>query len=116
MSIAFNTALTALRAFEIKMDVNANNIANVETDGFKKSRVNMKENAQGGVQATTEQINLPGISLGTNEKTGAERESSNVNGAEEFVDQMVTQYGYEANVLTVRTAHSMEQSLLDIFS
>jgi flagellar hook protein FlgE len=116
MSAAFGTALTALRAFDIKLDVNANNIANVNTDKFKKSRVNMQEASSGGVQVTIEQVNTPGISLGNNEKTGEERESSNVTMEEEFVDQMVTQYAFEANILTVKTADDMQKALLDILS
>jgi len=116
MSSAFGTALTALRAFDRKLDVNANNIANVNTDQFKKSRLDIQESASGGVQVTIEQVNTPGISLGTNEKTGEERESSNVAIEEEFVDQMVTRYAYEANVLSVKTADEMQQTLLDLFS
>ena len=116
MSIAFNTALTALRALDIKMDINANNIANANTDKFKKSRVNMQESMQGGVQVTLEQINTPGISLGKNERTGEEVESSNVNLSEEFVDQIISRYAFEANVLTVKTADKMQQILLDIMS
>ena len=116
MPIAFNTALTGLRALDIKIDVNANNIANANTDKFKKSRVNMQESVQGGVQATIQQINTPGISLEANERTGEERESSNVGVAEELVDQIVTQYAFQANVLTVKTADEMEQTLLDTLS
>lgn len=114
MSIAFNTALSALRALDIKMDVNANNIANVNTDKFKKSRVNMQEAMPGGVQVTIQQINTPGVSLGANERTGEEIESSNVNLGEEFVDQIITRYAFEANVLTVKTADEMQQTLLDL--
>ena len=116
MLVSFNTALTALRAFDIKMDVNANNIANANTDKFKKSRVNMQEASQGGVQVTIEQINTPGISLGANERTGEKPESSNVGLAEEIVDQMITQYAFEANVLVVKTANEMEKTLLNIMS
>jgi flagellar basal-body rod protein FlgC len=116
MSDAFGIALTALRAFDKKLDVNAHNIANVNTDKFKKSRVDLQEAAAGGVKATIEQVNIPGISLGTNEKTGEERESSNVSMEEEFVDQMVTQYAFESNILIVKTADEMQKSLLDILS
>jgi len=116
MSEAFGIALTALRAFDKKLDVSANNIANVNSDKFKKSRVDLQEAASGGVQVTIEQINTPGISLGTNEKAGDERESSNVTMEEEFVDQMVTQYAFESNMLTVKTADEMQKSLLDILS
>lgn len=116
MSSAFGISLTALRAFDQKLNVNANNIANVNTDKFKKSRVDLQESANGGVRVTIEQVNTPGISLGTNERSGEERESSNVTLEEEFVDQMLTRYAFEANVLTVKTADEMEQTLLDIFS
>jgi len=116
MVSGFGTALTALRAFDIKLDVNANNISNVNTDGFKKSRVNLQEAFPGGVQVTIEQVNLPGISLGPNERTGEERESSNVDLAEEFVDQIVTRYAFESNVITIKTADEMQQTLLDIIA
>ncbi len=116
MSTAFGIALTALTAFDRKLDVNANNIANVNTDNFKKSRVHMQEAPQGGVQVTIEQIKTPGITLGTNEKTGEELQSSNVNLAEEFVDQIITRYAFESNVITVKTADKMQQTLLDIMS
>lgn len=116
MSSAFGIALTALRAFDSKLDVNANNISNVNTDKFKKSRVDIQESTNGGVQVSIEQVNTPGISLGTNERSGEERESSNVTLEEEFVDQMVTRYAFEANVLTIKTADELQQSLLDIIS
>lgn len=116
MSSAFGTTLSALRVFNIKLDVNANNIANVNTDNFKKSRVNLQEAAPGGVRVTIEQINTPGIPLGSNERTGEETESSNVTMEEEFVDQMVTQYALEANLLTVKTAEDTQKALLDIIS
>lgn len=116
MSDAFGIALTALRAFDKKLDLKANNIANANTDKFKKSRMDLQEATSGGAQVTIEQINTPGISLGTNEKTGKERESSNVTMEEEFVDQMVTQYAFESNMLTVKTADEIQKSLLDIIS
>ncbi len=116
MSSAFGIALSALKAFDIKLDVNANNIANVNTNNFKKSRVELQEAYPGGVQVTIEQVNTPGFSMGVNERTGEELESSNVNLAEEFVDQIVTRYAFEANVVSVKTADAMQQTLLDIFT
>ena len=116
MVSALGTGLSALQALKIKLDVNANNIANVNTDKFKKSRVEMQESPQGGVQANVSRINTPGIFLGTNEQTGEARESSNVNMEEEFVDQIVTQYALEANLITVKTAEKMQKTLLDIIS
>ena len=116
MSTSFNTALSALRALDIKMDVNAHNIANVNTDGFKRSRTHMLEEVQGGIRVTIEPMNEPGLVYGTNEKTGQELEleSSNVNLAHELVDQMVIRYAFEANVLSIKTADKMQQTLLDL--
>jgi len=116
MLSALGTGLSALTALNIKLDVNSNNIANVNTDKFKKSRVEMQESPNGGVQANISRISTPGISLGTDERTGEERESSNVTMEEEIVEQMVTQYALEANLITVKTAEKMQKSLLDIIS
>jgi flagellar hook protein FlgE len=114
MSTAFGTALTALKAFDIKMDVNANNIANVDTNNFKKSRVDMKESANGGVEVSISKVNSPGLEIDPNARIGEPQQSSNVNVAEEFVNQIVTQYSYEANIMTVKTAEEMQKTLLDI--
>ena len=114
MSQVFNTALSALRAFDIRMDVNANNIVNVNTEGFKKTRVLLKESIPGGVQADLQQIKTPGVLLGVNEKTGDSRESSNVNLAEEIAEQIITRYALEASILTLITADDMDRMLMDI--
>jgi flagellar basal body rod protein FlgG len=50
MSLAINVAMTALRALDKKMEVAANNTANVNTDGFKASRVETQEAYPEGVQ------------------------------------------------------------------
>ena len=99
-----------------KMDVNANNIANVNTSNFKRSRVNMQEAAAGGVQVSVQKIDEPGLSLGTDEVTGKEVETSNVDLGSEFVDQIVTQYSFEANIVSIKTAEDMQKTLLDIMS
>jgi len=116
MSSAMGIALSGLRAFETKLAVNANNIDNVNTDGFKKSRVNMQETAEGGVQVTLSQVNLPGFLAGINEQTGKPIESSNVDLAEEMVEQVITRYAFEANTITLKIADEMQQTLLDILS
>lgn len=116
MSSAMGIALSGLRAFETKLAVNANNIANVNTDGFKKSRASMQEAANGGVRVTLTQVNLPGFPVGIDEQTGNSIESSNVDLAEEMVDQMITRYAFEANTITLKIADEMQQTLLDILS
>src|SRR4051812_25654678 len=40
---ALNSAATGLRALSTRIDVIANNLANAETQGFKRSRVNFED-------------------------------------------------------------------------
>ena len=110
-----STALSALTAFQKKMDVTANNIANVKTDGFKKSRVSMEEGPQGGVRARIQQIDTPGVPKEAFEDGDiVEVESSNVDLAEELTEMIPTEKAYGANLKTLRTSDQMLGSLLDI--
>jgi flagellar basal-body rod protein FlgC len=110
-----SNALSALSAFRRKMDVTANNIANVNTDDFKKSRVNMQEESNGGVQANIQQINTPGYPKEVYQDDAlAEVESSNVDLAEEITETAVTKAGFSANLKTFSTQNQVIGSVLDI--
>lgn len=110
-----SNALSALNAFRKKMDVTANNIANVNTDNFKKSRVNMQEGSNGGVQVNIQQINTPGYPKEVYQDDAlVEVESSNVDLVEEITDMVVTKAGFNANLKTVSTQNQVLGSLLDI--
>ncbi len=110
MSNAADIALTALRAFDRKQYVIANNIANINTDGFKKSRAGLVQTALPGMTVTTQPMNTPGdtVTIG-----GAERESSNVDAAEELTALLVNARNYEANIRTVKTTMEMQGTLFD---
>ncbi len=114
MPSAFGIALSALKAFSIKLDVNANNVANVETNNFKKSRVELQDAANGGVKVTISSVDTPGMEIDPNAQTGAAQQTSNVTLEEEIADQILTQYSYEANILTIKTATEMQKELLNI--
>ncbi|MHB9097134.1 MAG: flagellar basal body rod C-terminal domain-containing protein, partial [Syntrophales bacterium] len=111
MSNATDIALTALRAFDLKNQVIANNIANVNTDGFKKSRADMTQMTLPGVTVSVQQVNTPGdtVTIG-----GVERQASNVDVAEELIHLMVNSQNYEANIRTVKTTQEMQGTLFDI--
>lgn len=109
--------LTALNAFKKKMDVTANNVANVLTDEFKKSRVTLSENQSGGVSATVDQVDTPGILKDSiREDRIVQVESSNVDLAEELTEMIPTKSAYGANLKALRTQNDMLGSLLDIIS
>lgn len=116
MSSAIQTALTGLRAFSIKMDVSANNLANVNTDDFKSSRVLLREAYPAGVTVTIQQDRTPGARIGGDPLSGEARELSNVNLHEEIAGQIITRYAYEAGLVTVREADKMEEALMDILA
>ena len=60
MISASSSALSALQAFGTKIQSNANNIANANTDGYKKTRVNLASKALQGVQAEIEKSKMAG--------------------------------------------------------
>jgi len=110
------TALTGLQAQSLAMAVSANNVANVETDGFKKSRVLFREALPSGVSVAVEKDERPGTIVTGAFPEDGERELSNVNLHEEIVRLITTGYAYKAGVVTVRTAYEMEEKLMDILA
>jgi flagellar basal-body rod protein FlgC len=114
MTSALNAALSALEAYEKKLNVTANNIANVNTDGFKKSRAVLQEGDPSGVVVTLSRVNTPGSPIPSMDGSGEIRESSNVDLAEEIVDLQTTKYGFQANLKTLKAEDEILGSLLDI--
>ncbi|WP_319409937.1 flagellar basal body rod C-terminal domain-containing protein [uncultured Desulfosarcina sp.] len=109
-----DSGMAAISAFSVKMNVTANNIANVNSDGFKKSRTTLKEGQFGGVEPKVDQVNTPGITKLVSEN-GEDRqvEASNVDIAEEVTDSVATEAGYKANLKTIQAYDEMIGSLLN---
>jgi flagellar basal body rod protein FlgG len=59
MSNAADIALLAIRALDRANNAIANNIANVNTGGFQKSRAVTVQTDPGGVKLTVERMNTP---------------------------------------------------------
>jgi flagellar hook protein FlgE len=115
MISAISSSISALNAFGKKLGVIANNIANVNTEAFKKSRAIFKEGPHGGVQVSINGIDTPGHPImdeGNGEMTN--RETSNVDLTEEIPRLMLTKRGYQANLKTIKTQDEMLGSLIDI--
>jgi len=115
MVFSVDSSISALRAHGDKMAVTANNIANVNTDEFKKSRATLNEGSNGDVEVDIERIDSPGhpVSEEINGQT-VEKELSNVDLAEEIPQTIPTQRGYEANLTTIKTRDEMLGTILDI--
>jgi flagellar hook protein FlgE len=113
---AINSALSALGAFGEEVDVTANNLANVNTEGFKKSRAIFQEANQSGVTVTVSRVDTPGAPIPSEDGTGKMKESSNVDAAEEIVNLETAKYGFQANLKTIKTDEEMLGSLFDILA
>jgi flagellar hook protein FlgE len=115
MLSGINAALSALQAYGKKMQVNANNVANMNTDGFKKSRVVLNETPPQGVRGQPEQVEdgAPVVYEQIGQQLVAV-EKSNVDLGEEIPDMMVNQMNYKANLKTLQTQDEMLGTLLDI--
>ena len=110
-----NSTLSALQAYRKSMRVTANNIANVNTDEFKKNRASLKEGINGSVEVEVSKVNTPGHRY--KEFDGdqmVEKETSNVDLAKEIPDLMITQRTYQANLKVLQTRDKMLGTTLDI--
>jgi flagellar basal-body rod protein FlgB len=114
---ATDSSQSALSAFRKKMDVTANNIANVLTDEFKKSRVTFEETISGGVNAVVDRVETQGVPTeAIRDDQLVTGESSNVDLGEELTEMIPTKTAYAANLKTLKAQDDMMGSLLDIFS
>ncbi|MDH4188102.1 MAG: flagellar basal body protein [Nitrospira sp.] len=115
MISAIHTALSGMTAFTRKIEVTAHNVANVNTDGFKKAHTDFVEVSAGGVEAIVQQDDSPGSRVPVNSSSGAaQRELSNVNLGEEAVSMILSQRGFEANLKVLHTSDHLLGSVLDI--
>jgi flagellar hook protein FlgE len=111
-----NTTLSALRAFERKFQVTANNIANVNTDGFKRSRVLLKDNYPAGVEAVINRVDTPGFLRSAEDGSPEMKESSNVELEGELVGLVLTKRDYQANINVLKLEEETIGTVLDLIA
>ena len=106
---ASSIALSGMRDAQLRLDVAAHNIANLNTDGFAPSRVVSSEAPGGGVRSTVQQ--LPAPAPGT---PGGPPAPSATDLPTELVGMMTAELAYVANALVLRTQSEMTGTLLDM--
>ena len=112
---AIHSALSGLTAFSTQIDVTARNVANVNTNGFKKSRTEFVAVETGGVLPVIQKDESAGPTILNDTGYGpAQLELSNVDLREEVVNQIIGQRGFEANLQALKTADDMLGLILDI--
>jgi flagellar hook protein FlgE len=100
----FGTALSGLRASSAGLAVQANNVANQLSDGYKAKRVDLVAEASGGVRVS-------GVS---DDSTPAGPAPSNVDLATETVQGMGFDIMYRANLKVLKTADELTKATLDL--
>jgi flagellar basal body rod protein FlgG len=112
-----NSGLSALRAIQTKVDSAANNTANINSDGYKKTRVTLYEDQTQGVTANISKVETPGPLVYEKTTEGQTLiEKSNVELAEELPNLILSQRAMQANIKTIQTQDEMAGYLIDIKS
>jgi len=100
----FGSSISSMNAHSTWMDVNANNVANVNTDKFKSVDTKLEEG----------QKNNPKVVL----REGAENPTgrSGTDLTKEITDQIPIEKGFGVNASVVRTKDEMLGTLMDMKS
>lgn len=108
-------ASLALKAFSKSLDVTSNNVANINTDGYKKSKAILQEDKNGGVKVSIQKIDTLENPIPFEEASDDQiKESSNVDLAEEMVQMMSSKRGHKANAKSLEMQNELIGTILDI--
>lgn len=112
MITGISASISALYAFGGKLSTVAHNVANSNTNGYKKTVSTIAEDSQSLPKINLMKSNTPGAII---QDEGLFIETSNVDLAEEFPQMMIAQRGYEANIQALKTQNEVLESIFEIF-
>jgi len=107
------STLAGLSVHAKKINTAAHNVANVNTDEYKKDRVTIHANESGQPQANITKVNTPGYRI---QGPDGEIETSNVDLAEEMVNLQAGKIGYQANLKVLEAEDDVWDSVLDLLA
>jgi len=117
MISALQSAVSGLYSFGTKIQSNSNNVANANSEGFKRTRVVLKSAEPQGVESQIERIDVPGPTVFEEGADGiVPVELSNVDLARELPEMYLNSRMYEANLKTIEVVDDMIGDLLNIKS
>lgn len=96
MAPILNTATSGMQVAQLRLNAAANNVANAQTDGFRRDVVQQQAQVGGGVTARLDKVPQPGADL-----------------TQDLVEQKSATYAFKANLQMVKTADDMMGRLLD---
>jgi flagellar hook protein FlgE len=117
MISSIGNTISALNAYGTGINVKANNIANANSEDYKKSRAVYVEGENGDVKTEISKVGLESALSGLSGTSAtAEPQPSNVELAEEIPGMMIDQKGFEANLSVIKTRDEMLGTVLDIIA
>ena len=114
MFSGFAAALSGIQAGGRILGVGAHNIANAQTENFKRTQATLEESSAGGVIVNLTQDHRSGPQLPTGDDPFTFREGANGELEEELIQSLEATNLIEANLASIRTQDTVLGSLLDI--
>ncbi len=116
MMFSISSSLSALRTCGKRMGVHANNVANMHSKGFVKSRVDAPtlEQETAGENSTVDVD--PGAAYAARDDLLTNSNDNNVDLATELVGTTITQVGYKSNLKMVQAQEEMVGTLIDMLN
>ena len=115
MITSMASAISGIRSGGKIFSVGAHNIANAQTENFKRTRAILEESsAGGGVSVTLQADERPGLKFPSSETSFSLREGSNVDPGKEIISNLQAVNLIEANMASIRIQEKVLGSLLDI--
>lgn len=113
ISSAFDTSVSGIVAAATKLQANANNVANANTNGYQTQRVDLVE-SPAGVEARAASVGAPNrADAAANSNGNSPLPPSDVNLADEMVSMVANGNFYQANMRALLAADDMMGTLLD---
>lgn len=124
MSIsALNSGLSGMQAFQRALDVTSNNVANVDTNGFKPQQAQFQSQTGGGVNVSATPPGAATSTSGTgtsntgNAASPASLSSAQPSGTDltnETVNSLQYKYGFDLSAQVVKSANETLGTLVNI--
>ncbi len=116
MFSGFAPAISGIQAGNRVLGVSSHNIANAQTENFKRTQANLETSASGGVLVSVSSDIRPGVQFPTGDDPFAShsQQGSNVALEEELLHALGASNLVEANVASARFQDQTLGSLLDI--
>nr|WP_321467437.1 flagellar basal body rod C-terminal domain-containing protein [uncultured Desulfobulbus sp.] len=112
---AISAATSGLQAYTVKTQATANNVANMNTEGFKRDVVTFSSQAPQGGSANVSKDLSPGALVEETTSNGREMvEQSNTDLVQEMTDLIVEKNGLRANIKTLQTTDEMLGTLINL--